>query len=247
MAKILVVDDEPLARERLLRLLGKIRPEDELFEAADGRQAIASIEKHAPELVLLDIRMPGMDGLEVAGVLERMPCPPAIVFCTAYDEYALEALRLQAAAYLLKPVREPELAHAIDTAGRVNRVQLQTMRPPQAGESYPRQTISSHSRRGFETLHLEDIRCFIAREKYVAAITPETELLIHDSLKELEEEFGDRFLRVHRNALVAPAHIQRLEKQADGGWKVILRDIELNPAISRRHLSEVKQRVSEAG
>ena len=245
--KILVVDDEPLARERLMRLLGKLRPEAELLEAEDGRAAIALIEKHAPELLLLDIRMPGMDGLQVADVLDRMPCPPAVVFCTAYEQYALKALQHQTVAYLLKPVREPELAHALDTAGRVNRVQLEAIGTPPTGDSLPRQTISSHSHRGFETLHVADIRCFIAREKYVAAVTPEAELLIHDSLKELEEEFGERFLRVHRNALVAPAHIQRLEKETDDGWKVILSDVEYTPAISRRHLSEAKQRVSKAG
>ena len=242
--KILVVDDEPLARERLLRLLGKLRPEAELYEAEDGQEAIAGVEKYAPGLVLLDIRMPGMDGIEVAAVLEKMQCPPAVVFCTAYDEYALQALQHQAVAYLLKPARETELERALQTAARINLLQLEGLRG-ENGVPTTRQTISSKSARGLETQHIDEIRCFIASEKYVTAISPETELLISDSLRELEQEFEGRFLRVHRNALVAPAHIQRLEKREDGSWRVILRDVGCKPAISRRHLSEVKRRVSE--
>lgn len=240
--KILVVDDEPLARERLLRLLGKLRPEAELIEAGDGQHAIAAVEKHAPDLVLLDIRMPGMDGLAVAEILDATPCPPAVVFCTAYDEYALQALQQHAVAYLLKPARETELEKALQAAGSVNRMQLAALGGPGAGDA--RQTISSHSARGLETLQVADIRCFIASEKYVTAVAPGAELLIDQSLKELESEFGDRFLRIHRNTLVAPAHIQRLEKTDEDGWRVVLRDISQTPAISRRHLREVKRRVS---
>ncbi len=240
--KILIVDDEPLARERLLRLLAKLRPDAELFEAADGQQAITRVEKQDPDLILLDIRMPGMDGLEVAGLLDQMPLPPAVVFCTAYDEYALQALEHQAVAYLLKPVRERELEKALSTAARVNRLQLEQLQGEDAAPT-SRQTISSHSSRGFESLRVDEIRCFIAQDKHVAAITPEAEISIADSLRELEQEFGDQFLRVHRNALVAPAHIERLVKCDDGSWQVVLRDISQQPVISRRHLSEVRDRL----
>lgn len=243
--KILVVDDEPLARERLLRLLQKLRPDAQLFSATDGQEAIARVEEYAPELVLLDIRMPGIDGIEVAEALDGMKCPPAVVFCTAYDEYALQALQHQAVAYLLKPAREAELQKALETAARVNRLQLEALQGPAETPATARQTISSHSHRGFETLQVAEIRCFIAREKYVAALTAEAELLIHESLKDLEAEFGDQFLRVHRNALVAPRYIRRLEKSEDDGWKVILRDVDDTPAISRRHLGEVKRRLRE--
>jgi two-component system, LytTR family, response regulator AlgR len=244
--KILVVDDEPLARERLLRLLRRVQPDAELFQAADGYQAIASVEKHTPELLLLDIKMPGRDGLEVAAILARMESPPAVVFCTAYDEYALEALQQHAAAYLLKPVRETELHTALENAGRLNRLQLEALQHPGKTENQTRQIISSHSHGRLETLHIQDIRCFLAHDKYVTAITPEAELLIHQSLKELEKELGEQFLRIHRNALVAKRHIQRLEKFAEDGWHVVLHDIEHKPAISRRHLKEVKSLVSQA-
>ncbi|HAN68794.1 MAG TPA: DNA-binding response regulator, partial [Halieaceae bacterium] len=122
--KVLLVDDEPLARERLRRLLQRLRPEACVIEADSGETALALLAKEDPALVLLDVRMPGMDGIEVAAAMDRLPAPPAVIFCTAYDEYALEALRHQAVAYLLKPVRESELARALATAGRVNRVQL---------------------------------------------------------------------------------------------------------------------------
>ena len=116
--KILLVDDEPLARDRLRRLLQRLRPEAEVIEAGSGEDALALLAREDPSLVLLDVRMPGMDGIEVAAALDRLPAPPAVIFCTAYDEYALDALRHQAVAYLLKPVRETELARALATAGR---------------------------------------------------------------------------------------------------------------------------------
>ena len=114
--KILVVDDEPLARERLLRILGSLQPGAECKEAASGQEALQLVESINPDLVLLDIRMPGMDGIEVATHLDTLENPPAIVFCTAFDEYALQALQHQAVAYLLKPVREAELARALGAA-----------------------------------------------------------------------------------------------------------------------------------
>lgn len=243
--KVLIVDDEPLARERLLRLLRKLVPESEVFEAIDGHQAIEQVEKHSPEVVLLDISMPGMDGLEVAGLLQNMQYPPAVVFCTAHDQFALQALQHRAEAYLLKPVREAELQKALQTAGRVNRLQFEALKEPSEFLDDSRQTISHRTHRGFQTLPLDEIRCFIAQDKYVAAVTPDTELLLSESLKELEQEFGDQFLRVHRNALVAPGHIVRLEKRGDGAWYVILNDVNSSPAISRRHLSEVKSRLSD--
>ena len=103
--KILVVDDEALARERLLRLLTKLQPEAQCWQAGNGEQALSLVREHGPDLLLLDIRMPGMSGIELATRLESHVQPPAVIFCTAYDEYALEALQHQAAAYLLKPVR----------------------------------------------------------------------------------------------------------------------------------------------
>ena len=187
--KILVVDDETLARERLLRLLGKLRPNAECLQAGGGEQALEVVAQCMPDLLLLDIRMPGMDGIEVATHLDTFERPPAVIFCTAYDEYALEALRHQAVAYLLKPVREAELARALDNASRVNRLQLASMRQPGSPQR-GRSQVSSQTHRGVESMALEDIRCFLAEQKYVTACGPDGALLIPDTLKDLEKEFG---------------------------------------------------------
>jgi len=233
--KFLVVDDETLARQRLLRLLGKLQPDGVCQEAASGEQALELLKRLQPDVVLLDIRMPGMDGIAVAEKLEELEQPPAVVFCTAYDEYALEALQHEAVAYLLKPVREADLEKALASAGRVNRVQLAAMR-----EDEGRTQVSSQGHRGVESLPVDDIRCFIAGQKYVTAHAPERELLLPDTLKDLEQEFGQQFIRVHRNALVSLQHVVRLTRE-EGGWVVELSGTDQRPAVSRRHLSEVKE------
>lgn len=239
--KILVVDDEPLARERLLRLVARLRPDADCLEASDGEAALQLARQHLPELILLDIRMPGLGGIEVAAALAELEAPPAIVFCTAYDEYALQAFQQQAVAYLLKPVREADLEKALLTAGKVNRLQLAELNSLGSGDI---ELISSQTHRGVATLPLKDIRCFVAEHKYVTAHTPASQLVLQQSLRDLEEIYGDRFLRVHRNTLVATAHIQRLEKSDEGSWCVVLGGMDDKPIISRRHLSEVKARVA---
>jgi two-component system response regulator AlgR len=246
--KILVVDDEVLARERLLRLLCKLQPDAECLEADGGEEALALVAQHAPDLLLLDIRMPGMDGIDVATHLDTLERPPAVIFCTAYDEYALEALQHQAVAYLLKPVRERELSRALANAGRVNRLQLASLRPDgsASGESgHSRSQVSSQTHRGLETMSVADIRFFLAEQKYVTACSPTAQLLIPDTLKDLEQEFEQQFLRVHRNALVALAHIVRLQRDDGGTWQVVLDGVDERPAVSRRHLAQVKQRLVE--
>ncbi len=240
--KVLLVDDEHLARERLLRLVGKVRPDAECVQAADGIEALARAEEHAPDLVLLDIAMPGMDGIEVAAALDGVENPPAIIFCTAYDEYALQALQHQAVAYLLKPVREAQLVRALEGAGRVNRVQLASLRDS-AGSA--RTHISHQSRRGMESVPLEEVRCLVAEDKYVTACTPDSELIISESLVELESELGDSFLRCHRNALVAAAHVTRLQRDGEGAWYLELDGVERRVQVSRRHLKSVRERLAD--
>ena len=245
--KILVVDDEALARERLLRLLEKSHPDAQCWQAGNGEQALALAREHSPDLLLLDVRMPGMSGIELATRLESEEQPPAIIFCTAYDEYALEALQHQAAAYLLKPVRELDLTQALATAGRINRVQLAALAELGGTDSSElpgeRSQLASQTHRGVETVSVADVRCLLAEQKYVTAYSPSGELLIPDALKELEREFGQRFLRVHRNALVAVAHVVRLQRDEQGPWYVVLEGVSQRPMVSRRHLTEVKQRL----
>lgn len=241
--KVLVVDDESLARERLARLLAKLEPDAQCLLAEGGEQALELVRSAAPDLMLLDIRMPGIDGIEVAARVARMEQPPAVIFCTAYDDHALEALQHQVSAYLLKPVREAQLAQALANAGRVNRVQLAALAEG-AGDAVggARTQISSQSHRGIETMPLCEVRCFVAQDKYVTAYSDERTLLIPDSLKDLERELAGTFLRVHRNALVSLAHIESLQHESDG-WVVALAGVSLRPQISRRHLKEVRQRL----
>ena len=239
--KVLIVDDEALARERLSRLLQRIMPEAEVREASNGLQAVSMATEETPELILLDIRMPGMDGIEVASQLQDMEESPAVVFCTAYDNYALEALEQQAVAYLLKPVREEQLRAAIERAGRVNRMQLASLSAADGARTH----ISSETHRGMELVSVEDVRCFIAEQKYVSVCYPEGKMLIPDSLKELEQEFGEQLVRVHRNALVALAHVVGLRRVDHEGWCVELDGIEMSPQVSRRHLNNVKERLRQ--
>lgn len=236
----MLVDDEALARDRLRRLLRKLRPDATVLEAGSGDEALALLAHEEPSLLLLDIRMPGMDGIAVAAELDRLPQPAAVIFCTAYDEYALEALQHQAVAYLLKPVRESELARALATAGRVNRVQLAALA---GSDASGRSQVSSQGHRGVETLAIAEVRCFLAGQKYVTAIAPGRELLLQDALKDLERELAADFIRVHRNALVALAHIRRLRREADGSWWVELDGVAVRPQVSRRHVAEVKSRL----
>lgn len=233
--KILVADDEPLARQRLCRLLQRIRPGVELFEAANGVEALQRVQVEQPQIVLLDIRMPQMDGVQVAEKIALEPAPPALIFCTAYDEYALDALQHQAIAYLLKPVRERELERALQSSTRVNRAQLDALGVAAGG----REEIVSAGHRGIARLPVTAVRCFIAEDKYVRACAPEGELLLSDSLKELESEFAGRFLRVHRNALVALAHVRRMLRE-DGAWVLELDAVAIRPQVSRRHLAMLK-------
>ncbi len=236
---ILIVDDEILARERLERLLQRIHPEAHCHQARSAEEALDVLAQREISLLLLDVRMSGMGGLALASQLAELPAPPAVIFCTAYDEYALEALRQQAVAYLLKPVREADLAQAIARAGRVNRVQLAALQDESDGSV--RHYVGSHGHRGVETLPIAEVRCFLADQKYVTAHAPGRELLLPESLKELEREFSGQFIRVHRNALVAVSHIQRLVKAAEGGWCLELQGIDLRPLVSRRHLASVKE------
>lgn len=234
--KILIVDDEALARQRLRRLLEKVRPDAEVFEAENGRIALAQTLQHQPQLLLLDIRMPEMDGLAVAAELAKDPAPPAIVFCTAYDEYALDALKHQAMAYLLKPVRERDLQRALDAAAKVNRAQLDALGLRQRG----REEIVCSSHQGVRSLPISDIRCFLAEDKYVRACAPQGELLLSEALKDLEEEYDGRFVRVHRNALVALPFVEGLSRDASG-WVVQLAGVDESPQVSRRHVGSVKE------
>ena len=235
--KLLIVDDEPLARSRLCRLVEQHEDYEVVAEAENGEQALASCLQHQPDIVLMDIRMPVMDGLTAARSIADSDEPPAVIFCTAYSDYALEAFEANAVDYLLKPVSRDKLTQSLDKARRLNKLQLIAL-TQSVGEQ--RSHISAKTTRGIELVALDDVRYFLADLKYVTVYHGAGELLIDDSLKELEQEFGQRFVRVHRNALVAAAHIQGLEKSAEG-YRVKLKGIAQGPAVSRRHLADLRK------
>ncbi|GAB4293221.1 MAG: LytTR family DNA-binding domain-containing protein [Thiohalomonadaceae bacterium] len=238
--RVLIVDDEPLARERLRRMVEGLPGAEVVGEAGDGRAALEDCARLHPTVVLLDIRMPGMDGLEVARHLARLPAGPAVVFVTAYGDYALQAFEAQAVDYLLKPVRAERLVQALDKARRLTAPQLAAVAaadPEPQGRSH----LSSTLHGNLTLIPVDDILFLRAEQKYVVVHHRRGEALVEDSLTALEAEYGPRFVRIHRNALVARAALEGLEKGADGGVRVRLRDCPERLAISRRHLPELRR------
>lgn len=237
--KVLIVDDEAPARERLRSLLAEVPGCRIVGEAASGRQALEQVHAGDPDVVFLDIRMPVMDGLETARHLSGLAQPPAVIFTTAYDRHALEAFETAAVDYLLKPVRRSRLEQALERARRPNRVQLQTLHG--AAPNGARSHICASSRGSLEVVPVSDIAYFLADHKYVTVRYGGGELLIEDSLRSLEEEFGSAFIRIHRNALVAAARLEAVEKGPDGRQLARLRDVGERLEISRRHVPEVRR------
>ncbi|MEO8224819.1 MAG: LytTR family DNA-binding domain-containing protein [Gammaproteobacteria bacterium] len=237
-ASVLIVDDEPPARSRLRQLVTDLEGFHVIGEAGHGEEALSLCQSLRPDVVLLDIRMPGVDGLQVASQLAGWEQRPAVIFTTAYDEYAIQAFEAQAVGYLLKPVRRERLQQTLEHASRVGRAQL--LRLP---GSAPRTHICVQRPRGLQMLPVEDILCFQADQKYVTAHYPGGEALLDEPLKDLEDEFGDRFLRIHRNALIAVAWLDSLDQDEAGAWQVRLKADFRPLAVSRRHVGDVKRRL----
>jgi len=238
--RILIVDDESLARDRLRRMLDSEMIHDVVGEAANGLGALELCEMHEPELVLLDIRMPGMDGLETARHLLTLENPPAVIFCTAYEEHALQAFDLQAVGYLLKPVRKENLLNALTKAVKLNRAQLAALNEVNAGQT-SRSHISARTHKGIELIAIGDVRYFQADQKYVSVRFGGGEVIVDETLRELEEEFGEMFVRVHRSALIACQHVEALVKMNDGQMGVRLKGLDEIVSVSRRHLPSVRK------
>lgn len=237
--RVLIVDDEPLARERLKSLCAGIDDIEVVGEAGDGRQALALQQRTQADLLLLDIRMPVMDGLEAARHLAQLEQAPAVVFTTAYGDHALAAFEANAIDYLLKPIRQERLAQALAKARRLGGQQLTEL----AAVSEQRRQLSCYEHGQLVLIPFEEVLFFRAEHKYVEAWHQGGQTLIDDTLKQLEEEYGDALLRVHRNALVAPGAIAGLEKDREGHFFLSLKDCEERLEISRRHLPEVRQRI----
>lgn len=238
--QILVVDDELLARERAKRLIDGIEGYRVVGEAVNGQAAIAAIEELDPDIVLLDIRMPGEDGLSTAKNIAQLDSPPAVIFCTAFNEYALEAFETLAVGYLLKPLQKEQLESTLEKASKTNKVQKAAMEYDD-DNSDRRRNIAAKTRRGVELVPVEDIYCFIADQKYVTIMHKNGETLIDDTLKDLETEFEGVFVRVHRNALVSIRYIEKLERMPSGQYELQLKDTEFRPVVSRRHVASARE------
>lgn len=235
--KVLIVDDEPLARERLRRFCEEdLSGYQVMAEASDGANAIREAQQHHPDVVLLDVRMPGMDGIEAARHLAELEPAPAIIFTTAYDDYALDAFAVHAVGYLLKPVRRDKLEEALKAAAKPNAVQLAALRGDDSNKPRARSHISARVRGNLVLVKVDDILYFQADQKYITVRHAGGEVLIEEALKDLEEEFGERFVRIHRNALVALDGIVALERDALGRTVVKLKGLSETLEVSRRHL-----------
>jgi two-component system response regulator AlgR len=240
--RVMIVDDEHLARDRLARMVDKVEDVEVVGQAQNGIEAVRLAGDCLPDLVLLDIRMPGMDGLETARHLNELAEPPAIVFCTAYEEHAVEAFDVQAVGYLLKPVRREDLKEALTRARRVNRVQLQAL----DGEGSRRRThVSTRTRRGIELVPVNEVRYFQADQKYVTARHATGELIIDETLRELETEFADLFVRIHRNTIVAAQFVAGLDRNPEGHYRVRMHGVEETLDISRRHVAAVRKFIKD--
>jgi two-component system response regulator AlgR len=243
--KVIVVDDEKLARERLTRMVATLAGFDVVAEAASGDEAIHKVVQYEPDIVLLDIRMPGSDGIQAGAQLAAMTNPPAVIYCTAFSEHAIEAIDVNASAYLLKPVRREALAEALTNIGRVNKVQRMSVTGLNSSEDEVRSRthISAKTRRGIELIPLSEVRFFQADHKYVTVRHDKGEVLIDDTLRDLEGEFGDKLVRIHRNALVMMDHLEALERDSTGHYQVRMRGVEQKLDVSRRHVSGLRRLV----
>jgi len=248
--KVLIVDDEAPARQRLQLMLEEMDGIEVIGQAANGREALNLCHTRSPETVLLDIRMPDMDGIEVAMHLQAVDNgqrrPPAVIFITAYGEHALAAFEAQAIDYLLKPIRRERLQQALARAQQLNHAQIQALHQavePTRGRSH---LCIRHGDR-LDLIAVSEIACFQADQKYVSVRHDGGESLIDEPLKELEQEFAQQFVRIHRNALVARQRLIGLIKTQDGGFAARLAGIDTPLEISRRHVAAVRKLLKQFG
>ena len=232
--KLLIADDEPLARERLRMLLADEAGVEVVGEAGDGQQVLDACAALRPHAVLLDIAMPGIDGLDAARRLAEASPHTAVVFCTAYDAHALSAFEAAALDYLVKPVRPERLAAA-----------LERLRTFHAGRPVPesgrRTQLCARLRGSLRLIPLDEVQYLQAEEKYVVVHHARGEDLIEESLKSLEAEFAARFVRIHRNCLVARDGIVELRRAPDGQVHAVLRDVAEPLEVSRRCLTHLRE------
>jgi two-component system response regulator AlgR len=239
--RVLLVDDEALARSRLVTLLAdcKAPAAQVLGQASQAVQAMEFLQHQAFDVVLLDIHMPGTDGLQLAQVLQKLKQPPALIFVTAHAEHAVQAFELEAVDYLTKPVRLERLQQALHKAER--HLQARGLTPPHGpGQD----VIIIQDRNRTERLPLSDVVYFKAELKYITVRTATRQYILEGSLNDLEEKYADRFMRIHRNALIAKSAARALQKHHDPeegeGWALRLDGVSDLLFVSRRQLAAVR-------
>jgi len=242
--RILIVDDEPAARDRLRGLIAEIDPALCVAgEAGDGGEALSLIASAAPDVVILDILMPRIDGIQAAREISRLADPPAVIFVTAHDDYAVDAFEVCAIDYLLKPIRRQRLEAALGKAKRFTGgawLRLAEALPQDQRPERGHLCVDYHGET--RLVPLGQVAYFRADHKYTVVRFGDGEALLEDSLVALEREFGDRFVRIHRNALVAAERIEALQKLGDGGMGLRVAGLPEVLEISRRHLPAVRER-----
>ncbi|MFP5357135.1 MAG: LytR/AlgR family response regulator transcription factor [Gammaproteobacteria bacterium] len=240
--RVVIVDDEPLARERLRRLVSDFPGYEVVGEAGDGETALDLIYEEEPDLVLLDIRMGTMDGIQVSRLLQELDLPPAVIFTTAYSEHALSAFDANAQGYLLKPIRAEKLKEALIRIRKPTRAHKPAAPVDTAGKP-ERDFVLATTREGLVRIPSEDVVYFLADQKYTTVCHLHGEVLIEESLKTLEEDFAPWFLRVHRKVLVATRFIAGVERDKHGEqhhWLKVRHSQRPLP-VSRRRLPEVRR------
>jgi len=235
MLNILIIDDEAPARQRLRRMVEALDGFTVLGESRSATEALDHIGRMSPDVLLLDISMPGMDGMTLAGVLQERGESPAVIFCTAYQDQALEAFEHEAVDYLVKPVRHERLEQALEKARRY----LGDMEMQETGQ-FLRSTV------GGKVLltPINEVICLLAEDKYTTVVHEDGETVIDESLSELEQRFSPIFFRVHRNALVSQKHIRGLERIPSGNTLVNLSGTDRKPEVSRRNASALRKLLS---
>lgn len=237
MWNILIIDDEKPARDRLRRLVEALDDFEVVGEAINGADALDRIRDLSPDILLLDISMPGMDGMSLASVLQESGASPAIIFCTAYQDQALRAFEVEAVDYVVKPVRSERLEKALEKATRY----LGDKDREGSGQHFLRSTVGGK----VVLTPISRVICLIAEDKYTTVIHEKGTTVVDESLTELENCYPSFFFRVHRNALVSRKHLRGLERTTEGTTQVLLSGTERRPEVSRRNVSSLRKLLSD--
>ena len=236
MIRALIIDDEKPARDRLRRLLTDLPLYGVAGEAASGSQALEMIRELEPDILLLDISMPGMDGMSLARVLQDGGASAAVIFCTAYQDQAIRAFEVEAVDYLVKPVRTERLEKALEKARRyLGRDQ------GQREEHYLRSTVGGK----VVLTSIHSVIALVAEDKYTTVIHEKGTTVIDESLTELDRRFKDLFFRIHRNSLISRKHLRGLERTSEGHTQVLLSGTDRKPEVSRRNIASLRKLLSE--